>query len=161
MSFYIDKTIYNNNLFIAYVNLFKPNKINIKMSSKMIQNNLKKKEWYTPTYKNGISVLDVIHNKKKHKHHYERMLNAELKYPIFVWKEKQIIFDGNHRLGAAYIQNKKTIKVYEFTTKQMKKFAIVTFKKFTKNDYYKKYNKIKLMKPHEYIELFYKKIIKK
>ena len=52
MSFYIDKTIYNNNLFIAYVNLFKPNKINIKMSSKMIQNNLKKKEWYTPTYKN-------------------------------------------------------------------------------------------------------------
>ena len=156
MPFTVDNIIYENSMIIAYVNLFTPTKITIKMSSKIIQDNLYKKEWFTPKYKNGISVLDVIQNKKKHKKHYERILNAELKYPIFIWKEKNLIIDGNHRLGVALIRKKKTIKAYEFTNEQMKKFEITKFK--NEKDYLKKCNNLNT---NDYIELFYKRFCKK
>ncbi len=41
-------------MIIAYINLFKPPKTIIKMSSKTIQKNLNKKEWFAPKYKNGM-----------------------------------------------------------------------------------------------------------
>ena len=156
MPFTVDNTIYESSMIISYINLFKPPKTSIKMSSKIIQDNLIKKEWFTPKYKNGISVLDVIQNKKKHKEHYERMLDAELKYPIIIWKEKNLIIDGNHRIGAALIRDKKTIKAYELTTAQMKKFAIVKFT--NEEDYWEKYNSLNT---NNYIELFYKRFCKK
>ena len=125
MPFIVDDIIYESKIIIEYINLVKPNSILINMSSKLIQSNLTKKEWYAPGYKDGISVLDVIQNKKKYKLHYKRMLNAELKYPVIVWKEKNLIIDGNHRLGGALIRNRKTIKAYELTTNQMKQFELI------------------------------------
>ena len=65
MPFYVDDIIYESSMIISYINLFKPPKTSIKMSSKIIQDNLIKKEWFTPKHKNGISVLGVIQNKKK------------------------------------------------------------------------------------------------
>ena len=84
------------------------------------------------------------------------MLSAELKYPIIIWKEKNLIIDGNHRIGAALIRDKKTIKAYELTTAQMKNFAIVKFT--NEEDYWKKYNNLNT---NTYIELFYKRFCKK
>ncbi len=66
--------------------------------------------------------------------------------------ERKKIRDGNHRLGSALIHNKKSIKVYEFTTKQMKNFAICKFR--NEEDYWKKYDNLNI---NDYIELFYKK----
>ena len=60
---------------------------------------------------------------EKYKNDYDRIINAELKYPI-IMDTKGNIFDGVHRYFKAKILNKKYIKVYKFSDGLLNKFII-------------------------------------
>uniref|UniRef100_A0A6C0B885 ParB/Sulfiredoxin domain-containing protein n=1 Tax=viral metagenome TaxID=1070528 RepID=A0A6C0B885_9ZZZZ len=123
----------------AYINIFKPeiHKINLDSVNYVVN----AKGWGD----GNISVNDVLQNPKKYKDDYDRINNANLKYPI-IMDFKGNIFDGVHRYIKAKKLNKKTIKVYLFNNELLKNFII------DKNSNYNKKLEI-----NEYIELFYKK----
>jgi hypothetical protein len=95
----------------------------------------------------NISVNDVLKNPKKYNDEYDRIIKAKLNYPI-IMDTKGNIYDGVHRYIKSKMLNKKTIKVYLFDDKLLKKFIINKT-----GDY-----NIKL-DINEYIEIFYKKFI--
>lgn len=156
MPFEIDNYIYESELIIAYCKIYKPKYIKIPMNSDLIYNNLEKKEWFNKKYKNGISILDVINNPKKHTNHFQRIINANVNFPIVIWKEKKLVIDGNHRLGNAYINNDKYIKAFIFDTKLMKNFRIGKFN--NREEYFSITENIKA---NDLIVLFYKRFIDK
>jgi hypothetical protein len=96
----------------------------------------------------NISVNDVLKNPKKYKDDYNRINNANLKYPI-IMDIKGNIFDGVHRYIKSTLLKKKTIKVYLFDDKLLNKFII------NKTGNYN--TKLEINK---YIELFYKNFVK-
>ncbi len=134
------KNVYSVDLMFAYINIFKPkiNKINVKD----INYDMDIKGW-----DNNTSVNDVLKNPKKYKDDYDRIIKAKLKYPI-IMDTKGNIYDGVHRYIKSKLLNKKTIKVYFFDDKLLKKFIIDK-----SGDYNKK------LEINEYIELFYKNFI--
>lgn len=111
---------------------------------------LKDKCW---EYKNegvgDISPLDVLETPKKNKRyakHYNRIINADMQYPILVYivkeetdanqnldeetedpmsgKEPTVIVDGMHRLARAFMEKHKTIDVRFITKRQLDKVFI-------------------------------------
>lgn len=78
--------------------------------------NLEEAVWSDGKNKN-YSPQDVLNDPKKFADEMEQIEEAELKYPIFIYKDE--IVDGFHRLAKAVLKNKKTIEVKELTTKQM------------------------------------------
>lgn len=70
-----------------------------------------------------LSPYEVIQNKNKSIEHYNRIINSDLRYPIIINEEYQII-DGMHRLAKAYLNNKMIIKAYIINNEIMKKFII-------------------------------------
>ena len=134
------KKVYSVDLMFAYINIFKPkiNNINVKD----INYDMDIKGW-----NNNASVNDVLKNPKKYKDDYDRIIKATLKYPI-IMDTKGNIYDGVHRYIKSKLLNKKTIKVYFFDDKLLKKFIIDK-----SGDYDKK------LEINEYIELFYKNFI--
>ena len=83
------KNVYSVDLMHAYINIFKPkiNKINIKD----IIYDMDVKGW-----DNNTSVNDVLKNPRKYKDDYDRIIKANLKYPI-IMDTKLNIYDGVHR----------------------------------------------------------------
>jgi len=155
MPFHIGNEIYDSQLIIAYINLCKPKITKIPMSEKIIEQNLLHNEWYNAHGKNGFSILDVINNKKVHAKHYQRMINANVNYPIVIWKEKKLVIDGNHRLGHAFINDHEYIKTVIVDNAFMKKILLGTFRNKREFD-----EVIASYKLHDYIELFVKKFCK-
>ncbi len=135
------KNVYSVDLMFAYINIFKPEIHKINLDS--VNYDVNAKGWGD----GNISVNDVLQNPTKYKDDYDRINNANLKYPI-IMDIKGNIFDGVHRYIKAKKLNKKTIKVYLFNNKLLKNFII------DKNSNYNKKLEI-----NEYIELFYKKFI--
>ena len=133
------KHVYSVDLMFAYINIFKPEIHKINLDS--VNYDVNAKCWGD----GNISVNDVLQNPKKYKDDYDRINNANLKYPI-IMDFKGNIFDGVHRYIKAKKLNKKTIKVYLFNNELLKNFII------DKNSNYNKKLEI-----NEYIELFYKK----
>ena len=134
------KNVYSVDLMFAYINIFKPkiNNINVKD----INYDMDIKGW-----NNNASVNDVLKNPKKYKDDYDRIIKSKLKYPI-IMDTKGNIYDGVHRYIKSKLLNKKTIKVYFFDDKLLKKFIID-----------KSGNYDKKLEINEYIELFYKNFI--
>ena len=132
------KNVYSVDLMFAYINIFKPEIHKINLDS--VNYDVNAKSWGD----GNISVNDVLQNPKKYKDDYDRINNANLKYPI-IMDFKGNIFDGVHRYIKAKKLNKKTIKVYLFNNELLKNFII------DKNSNYNKKLEI-----NEYIELFYK-----
>lgn len=61
----------------------------------------------------NLTLREVIQNPKHYPNHYQRILKADLTYPICIAKSKNgkwFVLDGTHRLAKAYIDNLKTIK---------------------------------------------------
>jgi hypothetical protein len=60
-----------------------------------------------------LKSKEVIDNPDKYKEEYERIMKAELKYPIDIMQNKGrwVILDGLHRLIKAYIQGSKLVRV--------------------------------------------------
>lgn len=74
--------------------------------------NMKEEIWDKNTSPN-----DVLENPSKYKDDDKRIEEAELKYPILIYKGE--VIDGYHRLAKAIKQNKKTIKAKVVTDRQM------------------------------------------
>ena len=96
-------------------------------------------------WENNVRPIDVIHDmkNKKYKDQVFRIKNADIKYPIIL--DSNNILDGVHRYIKHIIENKKTIDVYIFDKKLMKKFIIG------------KRDEIVNLKINDLIELFYKR----
>lgn len=113
-----NEKIYSVNLMFCYIDKHKP-KITY-LNTKKLFEQLKYPSW------GDISPFDVINNMNNEKFmdHKNRILNANMDYPIIIEKKTNIIIDGLHRLAKAYILKKKKINAYVFDEKIMDKFVI-------------------------------------
>lgn len=113
-----DKYEYSIGLMFAYINLQKPKKIKLETSKLLF--NLELNCW-----NNNTKPSDVILNikDKKYKDEVKRIIDSDLRYPIIV-DNNLFIIDGFHRYVKSVLNNKKTVDVYIFDTKLMKKFII-------------------------------------
>ena len=143
------KKIYSVDMMFAYVNIFTPKTISVKISD--FTNKLDDNYWGNPNKKgNKISPLMVLNNPSKYKKHMKRIKKANFKYPIMMYNNKLI--DGMHRIIKAKLNNKKTIKAYNFKKDIFKKFLINSKGEWSKVD---------KINSHELIEMFYKNFVKK
>jgi hypothetical protein len=69
-----------------------------------------------------ISIHDVLVDPEKYHEHYDRMMNADTKYPIIMAPNNEII-DGNHRLGKAIRNNMGYISVKRIPDWELIDFA--------------------------------------
>ena len=134
-----EKYKYSNALMFAYINLHNHNKTKLKLDD--LKFNLEYNCW-----ENNVRPIDVINDmkNKKYKDEVFRIKNANMKYPIIIDSNYNIL-DGAHRYVKHIIENKKTIDVYIFDKKLMKKFIIG------------KRDEIVNLKINDLIELFYKR----
>ena len=134
------KLIYSVDMMLAYVNIFKPLAVKIPLSD--IKLDFDFDGWMEG--KTRISINDVLKNKKKYVINYTRIKNADLRYPIIVYKGE--ILDGVHRYVKALMLKKKTINAYVFDHRLMKKFIIDTSGnynvKIETNEYIERFNKL-------------------
>ena len=132
-----NKYKYSTALMFDYINLYKPNKNKLNLND--LSFNLEYNSW-----ENNVRPIDVVNDmkNKKYKDEVLRIKNADIKYPIIIDSNYNIL-DGVHRYVKHIIENKKTIDVYIFDKKIMKKFIIG------------KRDEIINLEPNDFIELFY------
>jgi disulfide oxidoreductase YuzD len=146
-SFSDGKYIYSVDLMHTYINNKKLEVKKVKID--LLLKNLKYDGWGDPTKNIKYSPLDVLANPKKYKKDYVRIIKADLKYPIIVDSNYNII-DGVHRLTQVYMNKKQTIKAYQFDDNLLKKFKIA------KNGEWKKADNITIA---DLVTLYIKKLI--
>ena len=134
-----DKYEYSTALMFAYINLKKPEKIKLETSKLLF--NLDLEFWDKNT--KPSDVISCLKN-KKYKDEVMRIKESDTKYPIIV-DSNLFIIDGVHRYVKSVLSNKKTVDVYIFDKKLMKKCIVG-----------KRGEKINL-KINDYIELFQKR----
>ena len=141
--------IYSVDMMFAYINIYKPKSIYIDI--KHLLKTLEYKGWGNPKKNIYYSPLDVIKNlkNKKYKDEIKRIENANFKYPIIM--DGNNVVDGVHRLTKAYLTNRKKLKAYVFTKKEMNKFLI------NKTG---DWDKIDKLETFDFIKLFYKRFCK-
>ena len=76
--FNVGSSIYSNGMAMAYINIFKPEAINVDLNDDLVQQNITKKEWFNQNFSDGISIADVIEKPEKHRNHYDRMVKADM-----------------------------------------------------------------------------------
>ena len=133
------KNIYSVDMMIAFLNMHKyPVKL-IEVEELVPQ--LDEVVW-------DVSPKTVLENMnvKKYSEDAKRIKNADLSYPIIIYKNK--IVDGYHRVSRAHLEGKKEIKAHVFETDIMKKFIVNKDMNFVKVH--------KDMQIHELLELFLK-----
>ena len=132
-----NKYKYSTALMFSYINLCKPDKKKLNLDD--LEFNLEYNSW-----ENNVRPIDVLNDmkNKKYKDEVSRIRNANIKYPIIIDSNYNIL-DGVHRYIKHIIENKKTIEVYIFDKKLMKKFIIG------------KRDEIINLEPNDFIELFY------
>jgi len=124
------KNIYSVDMFLAYVNIYKPKNKFINIDDYL--DILDYKGWGDPKKNLYYSPMNVIKNPKKYNDEYNRIIESNLKYPIII--DKNNIIDGVHRLSKAYLLGKKKIKAYFFNDKLLQLFLINNKKDFNKVD---------------------------
>lgn len=141
--------IYSVDMMFAYLyfNKMKPTKYIIDDN---ILKNLDYKSWGDPIKNIKYSPKQVLKNPDKYPEDFERIKKANLKYPIIITEDGNII-DGVHRLTKSVLNNKKYINAYKFNNKLMKKFIIAK-----KGDW----DKVKKMKLYQFIILYIERFIK-
>ena len=108
-----DHHIYLVDLMFIYIKTIKSLSIN---THKLLPQ-LKIKDW------GEFSPLNIIKNKNLSISDYNRIINADLRYPIIITANNKII-DGMHRLAKAHLLKKQMIRAYVLDDKTMKKFII-------------------------------------
>ena len=111
-----DKYKYSIEMMFEYINETNPTKI--KLNVKDLLFNL-----YWNSLENNVKPIDIIQNIKNHKYEIERIERADMKYPIIIDSNYNII-DGVHRYIKHILNHKRKIIVYIFDKKLMKKFII-------------------------------------
>jgi len=79
--------------------------------------------WEYGNKKYAITPNQVIKNKTKYKYHYDRVVNANAKFPIDITKNKKgkwEILDGLHRLTKAKIAGLTKVNVRKVSASQLK-----------------------------------------
>lgn len=99
----------------------------IQIPIKEIINHLEKNVWsYQIEGRMDFKPIDVIENPMINKYHYNRILMADLSYPIIVIKNEGIdILDGLHRLAKAYLEKKDSLPA-TFITESQLQYAEIT-----------------------------------
>jgi hypothetical protein len=110
---------YNGNVYSVPVLLQNTKYIKIhKVKVENLIDQLKKPVWsYTKPGTQEITPYDVIKNPKLSPNHYNRIINADIKYPILI--HNGTIIDGMHRLSRAYILKAPYLLVRYITNKQL------------------------------------------
>lgn len=141
--------IYSVDMMFAYINIYNPKSISIDIKS--ILKTLEYKGWGNPKKNIYYSPLDVIKNpnNKKYKDDIERIKKANMNYPIIL--DGNNVVDGVHRLTNAFLTNRKKIKAYVFTKKEMNKFLINK-----KGDW----DKVDNLQTYDFIKLFHERFCK-
>jgi len=137
-----NKYIYSVDMMIAYTHTHKMEISQMKSSDLFYQ--LKYNCWGDPVKNIKYAPLDVIKNPKKYIDDYAKIHKANLKYPIIVSFDSNIV-DGMHRLTKTYLQKDKYVNAYLFDKPLMQKFIIGK-----KNEW----NKVDKIKIYELIDLF-------
>ena len=106
----VNKNIYSVDLMISYVNIYKPKFIKVNPNY-FIDSIINYKGWGDPSKKILYSPQDVLNEPKKYKDDYERIINAELNYPIIITKNNSVV-DGIHRLIKAFYLKNKLMPMY-------------------------------------------------
>jgi len=116
-TYHNNKNIFSVDMMISYVNVFGHPKVKLPTSDFVPQ--LEEKVW------GDWSPLDVIYNMnfKKYKEDADKIKKADLDYPVIVTGKHKIV-DGFHRVSKAYVEGKKNIDVYIFSSDLMNKFII-------------------------------------
>lgn len=75
--------------------------------------------WNRPNGHYDLKPIDVIENPELYPEEYERILKADLSYPldIMFWKERWLLLDGLHRLVKACVTGDTTVKVRKVPAK--------------------------------------------
>lgn len=135
-----NKYKYSIALMHAYIHLCNPNN-KFKLNLNDLKFNLEYNCW-----ENNVRPIDVLNDikNKKYKNEVVRIKNANIKYPIIIDSNYNIL-DGVHRYSKHIIENKKTINVYIFDKKLMKKFIIG------------KHDEICNLEINDFIQLFYER----
>ncbi len=138
--YFTDNTYtYSIALMHAYIHLCNPRK------TKLSVDDLKFNLDYT-CWENNVRPIDVLTDiqNKKYTKEVARIKNADMKYPIIIDSNYNIL-DGFHRYAKHIIDNKKTIILVIFDKKLMKKFIIG------------KRNEKCNLEINDYIQLFHKR----
>lgn len=110
---------YNNNTYSVPILLQNTKYLKIhKVQVETLFDQLKRPVWsYTKPGTQEITPYDVIQNPKLSPNHYNRIINADIKYPILI--HNGTIIDGMHRLSRAYILKAPHLLVRYITNKQL------------------------------------------
>ena len=111
-----DKYKYSVDKMIEYINEHKPPKIKLNVKDLLFNLN-----W--DSLENNVKPIDVIENPKKYKYEISRIERADMKYPIIIDSNYNII-DGVHRYIKHILKHKRKINVYIFNKALMKRFII-------------------------------------
>ena len=111
-----DKHKYSIEMMIVYINETNPTKI--KLNVKDLLFNL-----YWNSLENDVKPIDIIKHLKNYKYETERIERADMKYPIIIDSNYNII-DGVHRYIKHILEHKRKINVYIFDKALMKRFII-------------------------------------
>jgi hypothetical protein len=107
---------YSIELMIEYINETKPPKMKISIKDLLFNLN-----W--DSLENNVKPIDIVKNIKNYKKESERIKRADIKYPIIIDSNYNII-DGVHRYMKHILENKRKINVYIFDKELMKRFII-------------------------------------
>jgi hypothetical protein len=120
-TFSAGQRIFSVDMMHAYINIFKPKAVAVPLS--LLEYILDH-----PSWGDGVrySVRDVFAKPKKYVDDMERIKNANLKYPILIWKNQKghYVVDGVHRIAKAFLTKHSKIKAIIFGTPIMKKFLL-------------------------------------
>jgi hypothetical protein len=77
--------------------------------------------WNTPQGYYDLTPNEVLNNPREHKEEFERINNADMRYPldIMFWKNKWVLLDGLHRLAKAKVQKMDKVKVRKISQKHI------------------------------------------
>lgn len=126
-----NKYIYSVDMMFVYI--FRSKLKPIKMKTKNLLYQLQYDGWGDPEKNIKYSAIEVIDNPQKHEDDFERILKADLRYPIIISHDGNIV-DGIHRLSKAYLEKIKFLKAYSFNENLMKKFIIAKKDQWDKVD---------------------------
>lgn len=143
--------IYSVDMMFAYLNNHPVTPIKVKVSD--YWDVLKSNNWGDPVKNQLYSAFDTINYPQKYPKDYQRIMNAQLAYPIIIAQSNNQIVDGIHRLAKAYLNDQKTILAYIFNDQLMQKFVLA---KETKNVW----TKIDRMPVYQLISLYYERFHK-
>ena len=122
------KYIYSVDLMFLYVN--QPKIHSVKIRTSKILKDLKSIGWGDPlNHRKRFSAKDVLKHPEKYPEHYERIIKADLRYPVIIDGRKDKthyfnIIDGVHRLSKAFMKKKEHVRAYIFDADLMKKFIV-------------------------------------